>query len=126
MTGNGNDRTGIWTLPATGASTTWVTATQPVLLESWPAEVMRLNILNGGFNLNWMQLTPATNGLVPNGTYAFQNAANTLAFNGVTATGAVTAANNSGSTNQQWNLQHIGGGQYEISAAPNGWSWNYE
>jgi fibronectin type 3 domain-containing protein len=124
VTGNGNDRTGAWELPATGGSSTWATANRPVLLE-YGRQKLHLNILNGGFNFNWMQLTPATNGLVPNGTYTFQNAANTLAFNGLTATGAVIATNDSGSTNQQWNLQHIGGGQYEISAAPNGWSWNY-
>jgi fibronectin type 3 domain-containing protein len=78
--------------------------------------------LNGGFNLNWLQLTPASTGPVPNGTYTFLNAANTLAFNGVT--GIVIATNYSGSTYQQWNLQHIGGGQYKITAAANGWSWN--
>jgi endoglucanase len=33
VTGNGHDRTGTWGLPSTGGSTTWATATQPVLLE---------------------------------------------------------------------------------------------
>ena len=58
MTGNGHDRTGSWALPSTGGSTTWATATKPVLLE-FGRQKMRINILNGGFNLNWMELTPA-------------------------------------------------------------------
>ena len=100
-----------------------MTTTQQVLLAPG-TQRMRLNILNGGFNLNWLQLTPASIGLVPNGTYTFLNAANILAFNGVTNNGTVTATNYSGSTYQQWNLQHIGGGQYKITAAADGWSWN--
>ena len=100
-----------------------MTATQQLLLGQG-TQRMRLNILNGGFNLNWLQLTPASTGLIPNGTYTLLNAANTLAFNGITGSGTVTATNYSGSTYQQWNLQHIGGGQYKITAAANGWSWN--
>ena len=121
--GLSDNETGVWSLPGTGSSTTWMTATQQVLLGQGTQRI-RLNILSGGFNLNWLQLTPASTGLVPNGTYTFLNAANTLAFNGVTNSGAVTATNYSGSTYQQWNLQHIGGGQYKITAAANGWSWN--
>jgi len=121
--GLSDNETGVWSLPGTGSSTTWMTTTEQVLLGQG-TQRMRLNILNGGFNLNWLQLTPASTGLVPNGTYTFLNAANTLAFNGVTNSGAVTATNYSGSTYQQWNLQHIGGGQYKITAAANGWSWN--
>src|ERR1039457_2590709 len=59
VTGNGHDRTGTWVLPGTGGSTTWATATQPVLLE-YGRQKMHLNILNGGFNLNWMELTPSS------------------------------------------------------------------
>lgn len=123
VTGNGHDRTGIWTLPGTGSSTNWVTATQPVLLESG-RQVMRLNIVNGGFSLNWMELTPASAGLVPNGTYKFMNGANGLVFTGVASSNTVIASSYSGSTYQQWNLQHIGGNQYEITAVANGYSWN--
>jgi fibronectin type 3 domain-containing protein/predicted small secreted protein len=123
VTGNGQNQTGVWSLPATGSATTWLTATQPVLLEPGRQKV-RLTILNGGFSLNWLELTPVSAGLVPNGTYALLNAANTLAFNGVAGNGTVTATNYTGSTYQQWNLQHIGGDQYEITAAADGWSWN--
>ena len=123
VTGNGNNRTGAWYLPGTGSATTWATATQPVLLETGRQKV-RLNILNGGFGLNWLQLTPSPTGLVPNGTYGLLNAASTLAFTGLAANGTVSATNYTGSTYQQWNLQHIGGNQYKITAAANGWSWN--
>lgn len=123
VTGNGQDRTGTWELPATGSSTTWMTATQQVLLESG-RQKMHVNILNGGFNLNWFTLSPAPNGVIPNGTYSLLNAATAQALTGVTSNNAVTAADYSGSAYQQWNLQHIGGGQYKITAVANGWSWN--
>ena len=48
---------------------------QPVLLE-YGRQKMHLNILNGGFNLNWMELSPASTGFIPNGTYKFLNGAN--------------------------------------------------
>ena len=123
MTGNGHDRTGSLTLPSTGGSTIWATATQPVLLE-YGRQKMRVNILNGGFNLNWMELTPASTGFVPNGTYKFLNGANGLALTALTSTNLVGASNYVGSAYQQWNLQHVGGGQYKITAVPNGYSWN--
>jgi fibronectin type 3 domain-containing protein len=123
VTGNGHDRTGTWVLPGTGGSTTWATATQPVLLE-YGRQKMRLNILNGGFNLNWMELTPSSTGFVPNGTYKFLNGANGLALTALTSTNLVGASNYVGSAYQQWNLQHVGGGQYKITAVPNGYSWN--
>jgi endoglucanase len=123
VTGNGHDRTGTWALPATGGSTTWATATQPVLLE-FGRQKMRVNILNGGFNLNWMELTPSSTGLVPNGTYKFLNGANGLALTALTSTNLVGASNYVGSAYQQWNLQHVGGNQYKITAVPNGYSWN--
>jgi endoglucanase len=123
VTGNGHDRTGSWALPGTGSASTWMTVTQQVLLESG-RQKMRLGILNGGFNLNWFELTPAAKGLVPNGTYTLLNAANAFALTGATSNNSVTATGYAGSGYQQWNLQHIGGGQYKITAAANGWSWN--
>jgi endoglucanase len=123
MTGNGHDRTGSWALPSTGGSATWATATKPVLLE-FGRQKMRIHVLNGGFNLNWMELTPASTGFIPNGTYKFLNAATGLVPTAQTTTNLVVASNYSGSTYQQWNLQHVGGGQYKITAVPNGYSWS--
>jgi len=123
VTGNGHDRTGRWVLPGTGSSSTWMTATQSVLLE-FGRQILHLNVLNGGFNLNWLELTPASKGLIPNGTYKFLNAANGLVFTGVSSNNTVAARAYTGSTYQQWNLQHIGGNQYKITAVANGYSWN--
>ena len=123
ITGNGHDRTGSWTLPGTGSASTWMTVTQQVLLESG-RQKMRLSILNGGFNLNWFELTPAVKGIIPNGTYTLLNAANAFALTGATSNNSVTARGYTGSGYQQWNLQHIGGDQYKITAAANSWSWN--
>jgi fibronectin type 3 domain-containing protein len=123
VTGNGHDRTGSWALPGTGGSATWATATKPVLLE-FGRQKMHINVLNGGFNLNWMELTPASTGFIPNGTYKFLNAATGLVPTAQTTTNLVMASNYSGSTYQQWNLQHVGGGQYKITAVPNGYSWS--
>jgi endoglucanase len=123
VTGNGHDRTGAWALPGTGTSTTWTTATQPVLLEPGRQKV-RVTILSGGCNLNWFELAPASSGLVANNAYKFLNAANGLAFTGVAGANTVTASNYLGSAYQQWNLQHIGGNQYKMTAVANGYSWN--
>jgi endoglucanase len=71
-----------------------------------------------------MELTPASTGFVPNGTYKFLNGANGLALTALTSTNLVAASNYVGSAYQQWNLQHIGGDQYKITAVPNGYSWN--
>ena len=57
---------------------------------------MHLNILNGGFNLNWLELTPSSAGAIPNGTYKFLNGANGLVFTGVAANNTVTASSYSG------------------------------
>lgn len=122
VAGNGNS-SGSWALPNTGGSTNWATTTQPVLLGTG-RQVMRLNILNGGFSLNWLQVTPATNGLVANGIYKFLNAGSGLVLTGLPANNTVVATNYTGSTYQQWNLQYIGGGQYKITSVTNGWSWN--
>ena len=127
VTASGSDVTGAWYLPGTGSAATWLTATQPVLLGPG-RQKLRVNIASGGFSWNWMQLAPASTGLVPNGTYALLNAGNTFAFTGVVGgvagNGTVMATNYTGTTYQQWKLQHIGGGQYKISAVANGWSWN--
>lgn len=123
VTGNGHDRTGRWGLPSSGSSTTWATVTQRVLLERG-RQKMRVNILNGGLSLNWFELTPCSTGIIPNGVYKFLNGANGSVFTEMTSTNLVAASNYVSSASQQWNLQHIGGGQYKITAVANGWSWN--
>jgi fibronectin type 3 domain-containing protein/regulation of enolase protein 1 (concanavalin A-like superfamily) len=123
ITGNGHDRTGAWALPSTGSSSTWATVSQPVLLEPG-RQIMRVSVVSGSVNLNWFQLTPAATGLVPAGTYKLLNAASGLALTGMPGTNAAVATNYVGNGYQQWNLQHVGGNQFKITAVTNGWSWN--
>ncbi len=118
----GVDLTGDWTLPTTGGWQTWTTATRSVLLGAGQQK-LRVSVLGAGFNLNWIELSPAPSGPIPNGTYTFRNAGNALALD-VNANNTVITAPSSGSINQQWNLQHIGGGQYRVASAGNGWTWD--
>ena len=120
---NAQDTTGPWTLAPTGAATTWATTTVPVYL-GYGRQKLRLPIAEGGFDLNWLELSPASGGVVANGTYRIVNAANGLAMQAVTTTNTVIASGNSGAASQQWTLQHMGGGQYKVASAVNGWSWN--
>jgi poly(hydroxyalkanoate) depolymerase family esterase len=120
---NGTNLTGAWTVPNTGGGQVWATITNTVFLTPGQ-QVLHLNILAGGFNLNWLELSPVANGLLANGTYKFLNAANALALTGVTSDGSVTPASYSGSTYQQWNVQHIGADEYEMTSANDGWSWD--
>jgi beta-xylosidase len=117
------DKTGTWTLPATGAYSTWSTATQQVFLE-FGRQKLRLNIQSGGFYLNWIELAPISSAPVANGTYKLLNRGSALAMSGNTGSGTVTVTNYSGSTLQQWTIQHLGAGQYKILSANNSWSWN--
>jgi len=120
---NVDDTTGRRTLSPTGAYTTWATATLQVYLE-FGRQKLRLQIPTGGFDLNWIELSPASTGIIANGNYKFLNAANALAMYAVASSNTVIATNYSGATVQQWNVQHMGGGQYKITSVANGRSWN--
>lgn len=121
LTTNGVDLTGQWTLPNTGGAQTWRTVTNSVFLAPG-RQKLHVNVLAGGFNLNWIELAPASTGPIANGTYKFLNAANALALDLDTNNNVVTATPSSSNT-QQWTLRHIGGGQYEVSSVAKGNSW---
>jgi poly(hydroxyalkanoate) depolymerase family esterase len=118
---NGTNLTGAWTVLATGGAQTWTTISNTVFLTPGQ-QVLHLDILAGGFNLNWLQLSPVTAGIVADGSYELLNQASALAVTGVSSNNTVIAGRYTGSTAQQWNLQHIGGGEYEITCINNGWS----
>jgi fibronectin type 3 domain-containing protein len=120
---NARDTTGARTLAPTGADTTWATATVPVYL-GFGRQKLHLRISTGGFDLNWLELSPTATGVIANGTYRILNAANALAMEAVTSNNTVIASADSGTASQQWHVQHMGGGQYKITSALNGWSWN--
>ena len=113
---NGTNLTGAWTVPATGGAQTWTTISNTVFLTPGQ-QVLHLDVLAGGFNLNWLQLSPVTSGILANGSYKLLNRASALAVTGVSASNMVNAAAYTGATAQQWNLQHIGGGEYTITSA---------
>ncbi len=121
LTTNGVDLTGPWALPNTGGAQTWQTVTRSVFLAPG-RQKLRINVLAGGFNLNWIELSPATTGPIANGNYKFLNAANDLALDLDTNNNVVTATPSSSNT-QQWTIRHIGGGQYEVSSVAKGNSW---
>ncbi len=110
-------------LTPTGSQTTWATASVPVYL-AYGRQLVRLHFPTGGFDLNWIELSPATTGTVANGTYKFLNAATALAMEGVPGTNRVVVTNDSGGNFQRWNVQHVGGGQYRVLSAANISSWN--
>jgi len=118
---NGTNLTGQWTVPATGDAQTWTTISNVVFLTPGQ-QVLHLDILAGGFNLNWLQLSPVTAGTLANGSFKILNAASALAATGVSSSNVVIASSYNGSTAQQWNFQHTGGGQYKITCNQNGWS----
>ena len=121
LTTNGVDLTGQWTLPNTGGAQTWQTVTNSVFLAPG-RQKLHINVLAGGFNLNWIELSPASTGPIANGNYKFLNAATAQALDLDTNNNVVTATP-SGSNSQQWTLRNIGGGQYEVSSVAKGNSW---
>jgi endoglucanase len=120
---NGGDTAGPRTLAATGAYTTWATTTVQVYL-GYGRQKVRLQIPKGGFDLNWIELSPAAIGVIANGNYKILNAANALAMQAIASSNTVIVSNYVGSASQQWNVQHMGGGQFKMTSVANGWSWN--
>lgn len=120
---NGEDKTGEWLLSSTGGSQSWTTATRQVFLE-YGRQKLRIEIPTGGFNLNWIELSPVSSGPIANGAYKMLNRNSGLALEADTAANAVEQSAYTGATNERWNLVHRGAGQYSITSVANGWSWN--
>ena len=116
------DVTGIWSFPSTGGAATWQTITRRVLLGPGQ-QILRVNVLKGGFNLNWIELAPAPAGPVVDGIYKILNRATGRAI-GIGNESRLVTGNYTGAAHQQWTFQHIGGGQYRIRSTDNGQSWN--
>ena len=117
---NGLDKTGDWALPNTGGWQTWVTETRQVFLESG-RQKLRLNITGGAPNLNWLELSPSTTGPIADGIYKLVNRASGLAMDG--AGNEVVQQPYTGSTSQQWRLEHVGAGNYRISSVADNDRW---
>jgi len=117
----GADLTGEWTLPNTGGAQTWRTVTNSVFLAPG-RQKLHINVLAGVFNLNWIELSPATTGPIADGNYKFLNAASAQALD-LDTNNVVVTATPSGSNSQQWTIRHIGGGQYQVNSVAKGNSW---
>jgi len=119
----GVDKTGTWAFNGTGANQTWTTITKTVSLAPGQ-QVMHIDALSSGFNLNWIELTPAATGLVANGTYKVLNRNSGKAMDVVNASTADGASiqqwSYSATANQKWVLTHKGANQYTITSSQTG------
>jgi endoglucanase len=118
------DLTGQQTLPSTGSLATWSTLTTPIFLGQG-RQVLHLGIPVGGFNLNWLELTPVASGSIANGTYMLvnRNSGQAMQFD-TTNNVVVQQPPTPGSNIQQWTLQNLGAGQYKVTSTSNGYAWN--
>ena len=119
----GVDLTDAWTFNGTGGNQTWTTISKTVDLIPGQ-QVLRFEVITSGFNLNWIELVPASAGVLPNGTYAFFNR-NTLKAADVTGASTANGAKlqqwtYGAGTNQKWVIAHQGANQYTIKSAQTG------
>ncbi len=119
---NGVDRTGAWGLSGTGGVQNWDTAKSQVFLE-YGRQKLRLEVESGGFNLNWMELSPAATGPIEDGTYRFVNRKSGLAMQGDVANGSIVQSPYEGSS-QEWIVRHVGAGQYQVRFAKQTRYWS--
>lgn len=119
----GGDLIGTWTFAGTGGHQNWTTISRTVNLTPGQ-QVLRLTSLTGAFNLNWIELSPASTGVLANGTYKILNRNSVKAVdvvNASTSNGAkVQQWGYSATFNQQWVLTHRGANQYTLTSAQTG------
>ena len=117
------DKTGTWTMPNTGSSQTWTTITRQVFLE-FGRQKLRIEILTGGFDLNWIELSPSTTVPIENGTYKLANQNSGQVMENNTEIHKVVQNIYSGQNIQKWNFMHLGAGQYRVQSVHDDWYWN--
>ncbi|MBN2704695.1 MAG: carbohydrate-binding protein [Pontiellaceae bacterium] len=117
----GEDITGTWSIPNTGGLQTWQTVSKEVFLKPG-RQILRINVLGGGLNLNWIEFAPVSSGPFPNGTYKFLNMSTSQAM-GLDGNNNVAVGNYTGANSQKWTLQHVGAGQYRVTAYGDSQSW---
>lgn len=117
------DKTGSWTIPNTGGAQTWTTITKQVFLE-FGRQKLRFEILTGGFNLNWIELSPSSAAPIANGTYKLVNQNSGLVIENNTSTHKLLQNAYSDANIQKWNLLHRGAGQYTVQSVEDNYYWN--
>lgn len=120
---NGKDKTGFWQMPNTGNVQSWTTVIKQVFLE-YGRQKIRLEFPTGGFNLNWIELSPISSGPIANGAYKILNRHSALALEADTTNRTVEQNLYTGAADERWSLTHRGAGQYSITSVSNNWSWS--
>jgi endoglucanase len=120
---DGEDKTGEWVVPSTGGAQIWTTITKQAFL-NYGLQKIRVEIASGGFNLNWLEISPAASGALANGIYKFLNRNSALAAEADTVNRVVVQSNYTGANTERWTVTHRGAGQYSITSVANNWSWN--
>lgn len=119
----GVDLTGAWSFDGTGANQTWTTVSKTVSLVPGQQR-LRVEALSAGFNFNWLEIAPASTGLLSNGTYRI------LARSSGKAVGLVGGANANGTkleqlgytaaNYQRWVFTHRNANQYTVTSVNGG------
>ncbi len=119
------DKTGEWTIPYTGSgrTLTWTTITKKVFLE-FGRQRLHLEILTGGFYLNWIELSPSQDIPIANGIYKLVNQNSGMVIKNNTSNHQVEQSVYSGSNTQKWKLHYLGAGQYRVQSAHDNYYWN--
>jgi endoglucanase len=117
------DKTGTWTVPNTGGVQTWTTITKQVFLE-FGRQKLRLEIPTGGFNINWIELSPYSTAPIANGTYKLANQNSGMVIENNTTTHKIVQNTYSGTNIQLWNILHRGAGQYSVQSVQDNYYWN--
>lgn len=119
----GTNLTGTITFGATGGNQTWATITNTVFLTPGQ-QIMHVQMLSSGFNLNWMELSATASGYLTNGAYKIINRNSGLALEvagAATTNGApLDQSTYTGASNQRWTFAHQGGDQYLLTSVQTG------
>ncbi len=112
-------------LPSTGSFDSWNSVTEEIFLE-YGQSLLVIDIIEGGFNLNWIELSPVDAGPFPDGIYKVINRNSGKAMTYEVATDGVYVVQDTytGDSEQLWNFKHVGAGNYKVTLESNGRSWN--
>lgn len=120
---DGTSSTGTLTFPSTGGNQTWTTITNTIFLTPGQ-QIMHVQMLSSGFNLNWLELSATASGYLTNGTYKIINRNSGLALEvagaATTNGAAIDQSAYTGASNQRWTFANRGGDQYLLTSIQTG------
>jgi endoglucanase len=109
-------------LERTGSLNAWKTYTTLVFLE-YGRRILRVEIPKGGCDLNWLELTPVTEGPLPSGDYQIVNRLTGRALINNADADRVDLGSLTDSPATIWKLTHLGAGQYRVVSSENNRLW---